>query len=108
MSLLFSKDGHGIVNVHSGLTSAHYVIEGKGEQVFISILISSVQSFDQLGRRRDLRDNSAEILFQSFLQEAAVSSSGMSRNVHSLILSIQYFPVGGTDTKNKSAQQVNP
>ena len=91
MSLLFSKDGHGIVNVHSGLTSAHYVNEGKGEQVFISILISSVQSFDQLGRRGDLRDNSAEILCQSFLQKAHVKGSGMGTDVHSLMLSIQHF-----------------
>ena len=30
----------------------------------------------------DLRDDSAEILFQSFLQEALVSSSGMGRDVH--------------------------
>ena len=30
-----------------------------------------------------MRDSSAEILFQSFLQEAVVSSSGMGRNVHS-------------------------
>ena len=36
-------------------------------------------------------DGSAEILFQSFLQEAIVSSSGMGRAVHSLMLSIQHF-----------------
>ena len=35
-----------------------------------------------------LRDNSAEILFQSFLKEATMSSSGMGRDVHSLMLSI--------------------
>ena len=29
--------------------------------------------------------------FQSFLQEALVSSSGMGRDVHSLMLSIQHF-----------------
>ena len=29
--------------------------------------------------------HSAEILFQSFLQEALVSGSGMGRNVHSLM-----------------------
>ena len=30
---------------------------------------SSVQLFDRLDRRGDIRDDSAEILFQSFLQE---------------------------------------
>ena len=39
----------------------------------------------------DVRDDSAEILFQSFLQEALVSSSGTERDVHSLVLSIQHF-----------------
>ena len=38
-----------------------------------------------------MRDDSPEIFFQSFLQEALVSSSGMGRGVHSLMLSIQYF-----------------
>ena len=38
-----------------------------------------------------VRDDSAEILFQSFLQEALVSSSGMGRDVHSLMLSKQHF-----------------
>ena len=36
-------------------------------------------------------DNSAEMLFQSFLQEAILSSSGMGRDVNSLMLSIQHF-----------------
>ena len=40
---------------------------------------------------RDMRDDSAEILFQSFLQEALVSSPGIGRDVHSLKLSIQHF-----------------
>ena len=39
-----------------------------------------------------MRDTSAEILFQSFLQEAPVSSSGKSRDVHSLMLFIQHLP----------------
>ena len=39
----------------------------------------------------DMRDGSAEILFQSFLQTALVSSSGTGRGVHSLMLSIQHF-----------------
>ena len=34
--------------------------------------------------REDLKDNSAEILFQSFLQEALVSSSGMGRDVQEM------------------------
>ena len=36
-----------------------------------------------------MRDDSAEIVFQSFLQEADVSSSSMGGAVHSLVLSIQ-------------------
>ena len=56
-----------------------------------SLSNSSVQSLYRFGRRGDMRDDSAEILFQSFLQEALVSSSGMGRDVHSLILSAQYF-----------------
>ena len=36
-------------------------------------------------------DTSAEILFQSFPQEALVSSSGMGKDVHSLMLSVQHF-----------------
>ena len=38
------------------------------------IPLSSVQFLDQLCHRRDMKDNSAEILSQSFLQEALVSS----------------------------------
>ena len=55
------------------------------------LTFSSVQSLDRLGRRGDTRDDSAEILFQSFLREAIVSNSGMGRNVYSLRLSIQHF-----------------
>ena len=50
-------------------------------------LCSSVQSLYQYGRRGDLRDDSAEILFQSFLREVNVNSSGMGGDVHSLMLS---------------------
>ena len=39
----------------------------------------------------DMRDVSEEILFQSFLQEALRSSSGMGRDVHSFMLSIDRF-----------------
>ena len=42
-----------------------------------SLRFSSVQSLDRLGRRGNMRDVSAEILFQSFLHEALVNSSCM-------------------------------
>ena len=38
-----------------------------------------------------MRDDSVEILFQSLLHEALVSSSGMGRDVQPLMLSIQHF-----------------
>ena len=44
-------------------------------------LFSSVQFFDRLGRRGDM-DDSAGMIFQSFLQEALVSGSGMYKDVH--------------------------
>ena len=53
--------------------------------------VCSVKSLGRLGHWGDMRDDSAEILFQSFLQKALVSSSGMGRDVHSLTLSIQHF-----------------
>ena len=53
--------------------------------------VSLVQSLEQMGRRGDIRDDSAEILFQSFMRETLVSSSGIGRSVHSLMLSIQHF-----------------
>ena len=37
-----------------------------------------------------MTDDSAEIPFESFLQEALVSSFSMGRDVHSLMLSIQH------------------
>ena len=40
--------------------------------------MSCVQSLDQLGRSWDMKDSSAEILFQSFLQETLVSSFSTS------------------------------
>ena len=54
-------------------------------------LSSSVQSLDRLGRRGDTRDDSKQIIFQSFLQGALVSSFGTGRDVHSLMMSIQHF-----------------
>ena len=38
-----------------------------------------------------MMDSSTEILFQSFLQKAVVSSSSFGRNVHSLTLPVQHF-----------------
>ena len=55
-----------------------------------TVQFSSFQTLDRLGRNGDMRDDSAEILFQSFLQEALVSSSSMGRNVLSLTSSFQY------------------
>ena len=52
---------------------------------------SLVQSPYQLGRQGDTRDDSAEMLFPSFPQQDVVSRSGMGRDVHSLMLSIQHF-----------------
>ena len=52
---------------------------------------SLVQPLDQMGRLGDMRDDSAEILFKSFLHEALVNSSGRGRDVHSLTFSIQHF-----------------
>ena len=52
--------------------------------LFRSIHFSAVQSLDLLDRRGDMRDDSAEILFQSFLQEVLVSRSGIGRAFHSL------------------------
>ena len=49
--------------------------EGKTFYVVI-ILAGSVQSLDPLGHQGDMRKDSAEIPFRSFLQEALVSSSG--------------------------------
>ena len=54
-------------------------------------VFSSIQSLDRLGLRLGMRPDSRENLFQSFLQEALVSSSGMGRNVNSSMLSNQHF-----------------
>ena len=58
---------------------------GKQKMVKCRLLFSSIQSLDRLGRRGDMRDDSAEILFKSFLQEALVSIlalTGMSTLWH--------------------------
>ena len=41
--------------------------------------------------RGDTRNDSTEILFQSFLQKALVSGSAVGKDVHSLMLSVQPF-----------------
>ena len=51
---------------------------------FAATTNSSVRSLDWLGRRRDMIDDSTQILFQSSLQEAVVSSSGLGRGVDTL------------------------
>ena len=51
---------------------------------------SSVQSLDQLGHHGDMRNDSAEILFQSFLQKALVSSSGMGRDVKKVKVKVDF------------------
>ena len=53
--------------------------------------VSWVQSLGPLGRRGHMRDDSTEILFQSFLKEALVSSSDTGIDVHSLLFSIQHI-----------------
>ena len=54
-------------------------------------MVSSDKTRDLLGIRADIRDDSAEILLQAFLQKALASSPDMNRDVHSLVLSIQHF-----------------
>ena len=50
---------------------------------------NSVQSLDRLGRLENMRDYSAQTLFQSCMKEALVSSSSIGRYFHSLMLCIQ-------------------
>ena len=51
----------------------------------------TVQSLSRSDRWGDMRDDSAQIFFPSFLLEAPVSCSGMGWDVHSVVLSIQHF-----------------
>ena len=59
-------------------------------EVIIFVPLSSVQSLGRLGHQRDIRDNAAEMFFQTFMWEAIVSSSGIDGDAHSLIFSIQH------------------
>ena len=61
------------------------------ESAVPSVRFSSVQLLDRLGRRGEMRDDSVEIAFRSFLHEANVSCSGMDSGVYSLTLSIQHY-----------------
>ena len=56
-----------------------------------NISLQRVDSLDRWSRRADIRDDVAEILFQSFPQKALMRSSGKGKNVYSLMLSIQHF-----------------
>ena len=61
--------------------------------------VSSVPSLDRLsclkevgvGVGGNMRNNSSEVLFKSFLPEATVSSPGIGRDVHSMVLSTLHF-----------------
>ena len=55
------------------------------EVILCVVHFSSVQSHDRLDRRGDTKDDSANIFFQSVLQEALVSRSGMGRDVFSAL-----------------------
>ena len=55
---------------------------------------SSLRSLDRLGRPGDMMDDSAEILFQSFLQKTIVSCSAIDTDVHSCALSITISFIG--------------
>ena len=49
---------------------------------FTVVQFSSVRYLDGLGRRKDMRDDSAEILFPVFfMREDIVSSSGMGKDI---------------------------
>ena len=55
---------------------------------------SSLRSLDRLGRPGDMMDDSAEILFQSFLQKTIVSCSAIDTDVHSCALSFTISFIG--------------
>ena len=57
---------------------------------------SSLQSLDRWGRPGDMKDGSAKILFQSFLQEAIVSSSGIGKEVRFFYVVHPAFPLPAT------------
>ena len=73
----------------TGLPTVSEVVSFSG--IVLTTETAPFQSLDELGCPGDMRVDSAEILFQSFLQEALVSSYSMCRDVHSLMLSNQHF-----------------
>ena len=86
--VLFLSDLFSIVSLHATdplYMNQHTAVLGKWPRML------SVQFLNRLCRLGDMRDDSAETLFQAFLQEALVSSSDMGRDVHFLMLSIQHF-----------------
>ena len=73
--------------------------------------INSVLSFDRLRRQRlrwgvGVRDNSAEILLQYFLQEVLVSSLGIGRDVYSLMFLLGTVPSCRNQTKGNNSAGV--
>ena len=86
--VLFLADLFSMVSLHATdplYMNQHTAVLGKWPRML------SVQFLNRLCRLGDMRDDSAETLFQAFLQEALVSSSDMGRDVHFLMLSIQHF-----------------
>ena len=65
----------------------------------------SVQSLDRLGRRGDMRDDSAEIFFQSFLHEAIVISSGITPKSAHPCPSRKYGGMNKTSKKRKTPEK---
>ena len=66
------------------LTQSHPCIKTSQTRI-LSIQFSSLTDWVTRG---DMRDDSAEILFQSLLWEAIVSSSGIDRDIHTLMLAV--------------------
>ena len=64
---------------------------GSDERLFFSLYTISSNRSDQSLGRWDARDDSAEVLFLSFLRDAIVSGSGRDKNVHSLTWSVLLF-----------------
>ena len=77
-----------LVRLNRTIVLSVWFIRRKCLSSIISVQFSSVQLLDQLGRREDKKDNTAEILFQSILGEAMVSGSDMGRDGHSSTLSV--------------------
>ena len=79
------------LSVHHSLLFPFLTTVSHGSSASVQFCLVQFSLHDLLGSRGDMVDDSAEILFQSFLQEAVVSSSGEGRDSHSLMLFVQYF-----------------